>query len=164
MRALAVSVGLLAAACTPPQVGRGEAPEPPPSEGRTWVADLGAEEARLAYGAPESDDVALTMRCARGSNAVAISFTRASAEPIAVWPFTLIAGRARATFDGTTTPIEMGQDAVIVSATVSVVSDPLLALSEAPSLTLTESGRSVEMPIDPAQRNEIERFFAACRA
>jgi hypothetical protein len=164
MRAFAVSVALLATACTPPQAGRGERPEAPSGENRTWIADVSADEARLVYGTPQTDDVALLLRCATGSNTVAMSFTRISAEVVDVWPFTLIAGRARATYDGTTTPTASGEDAVMVSATTSVASDPLLALSEAPSLTLEESGRSVEMRVDPERRDEINRFFAACRA
>lgn len=170
MRLTVVPVILLAAACAPdtPPDERGERPAASAAqqsfrEGRIWAADIGADQAHLVYGTPETDDVELMLRCRPGGSAVDISFVRSNAESVDVWPFTLIAGRARATYEGSTAPTELGENAVIVSATTSVVSDPLLALSDAPTLTLEESGRSVEMRLNPEQRGEIDRFFAACR-
>ena len=108
MRPIILAAALAAAACAPerapdaPQTAP-EAPDHSFREGRVWVLDMRETDARLAYGTPQTDDVAIMMRCAINSGELELSFTRGNAAPADAWPFTLRAGGVSENYGGAAT-------------------------------------------------------------
>ena len=126
-------------------------------DGRAWIYNADAGEAKLAYGTPQSDDVPLMMACAPGSGRVALS--QGGLRPgdgIA-----LASGSHRTTFRGTAEPDQLS-GGVWMTAEADAA-DPLLrSFRDTGRLVLAGPGGGGALHAGPADRDAITRFFAAC--
>ncbi|WGM38637.1 hypothetical protein [Caulobacter sp. NIBR1757] len=134
--------------------------------GQAYVAgDMGwslhetpEEGAKLAYGAPNSDNVALMMTCQPASGAVLVS-TNAMQPAVAI---VLKSGRTETALPATAMP-SMGEGHFLEAG--ARANDPVLAsFARTGDITLMQGKDSMTLAARAGDRPRISRFFAACKA
>jgi hypothetical protein len=126
-----------------------------------WAFHQSPEEgAKLAYGAPASDNVVLMMTCQPGSSRVALSAMTTEKAPNGV---TLMSGSAKGVFRGAPAP---GFDGALslVEANAPVAAPALKGFRQTGDLALVDGRRKVQIPAGAKDRAAVDRFFAACGA
>jgi hypothetical protein len=116
-------------------------------------------EVKLAYGTPQSDDAPLMLYCTPRSGQVTLSQS-------ALRPgdgVTLAAGGQKSTFHGESQPDQLN-GGTIVTAQAPVNTPVLNAFRSTGRLAIEERGRATVLTATPAERAQIEQFFASCQA
>lgn len=159
---LSVLIGTAAlAACagTPPSVDRAP-PQPPPAptEGYDWILHEEAGEARLAYGAPESDDLRIALDCRPGEGRLeVVALAAADAEPV----IQLESGGQAGTF-AASGETDLIHDGLILSAAARTNEPVFRQFRHLAWLARWQDGeREVYVP-HAGSAGRIERFFAFC--
>jgi len=117
------------------------------------------EGAKLAYGAPLSDDVVLMLSCRPHSGEVTVSAVHEDASP----SIRLASARETADFVGRTDPTGFGSG-VYVEADAPADHPALVRFARTGELSLRDADRSARLPVRATERARIRDFFAACRA
>lgn len=117
------------------------------------------EGAKLAYGAPASDNVLLMMTCDPGSGRLALSKVTAEAHD----GIELASNGARNRFAATAQPSEMG--GMVVEAQAAASAAPLAGFARTGDLTMIEDGAApVSLTAGPTSQPHVRKFFESCRA
>jgi hypothetical protein len=116
------------------------------------------EGAKLAYGAPNSDDVLLMMTCAPRSGQVRLSAVTERAHEELV----LASGRARDRFAGEVQPDELG--GLLLEARAGADARSLSGFARTGKLSMAAFGETVNLAAGPDERPGVSRFFEVCRA
>lgn len=128
--------------------------------GLAWfLYESEGEGAKLAYGAPSSDNVVLMMTCQPHSGQVMVSAVN-SGESAQI---RLTSAGERADFLGEAGPAGIGQG-VYVEAAAPADHPALARFARTGELSLHEADHSARLPVRIAERGRIRDFFAACRA
>lgn len=134
--------------------------------GQSYVAgDMGwslhetpEEGAKLAYGAPNSDNVALMLSCQPASGNVRVSTNSVAPAPAIV----LKSGKTETALPATTTP-SMGEGHFLEAG--ARATDPVLAsFARTGDITLVQGKDSMKLSANGGDRPQISKFFAACKA
>lgn len=117
------------------------------------------EGAKLAYGAPSSDDVVLMMTCAPNSGRVLLSaVTERPREEIV-----LASGGARDRFSGELLPSELG--GLLLEARVEAKARSLAGFARTGKLSIVAAGgETISLPARGDEREGVSQFFETCRA
>jgi hypothetical protein len=153
---LIVGVSILGlAACMQERQEAKLAPQPAPSGFGLFYMDEGAS-VKLAYGAPNSDDVGFMMQCAKGSRRVEITdVARVGAPP----NLTLNAqGRAAAL----RAVLVDGAGTSILVARTAADTPPLQAFRRSGRIDVVYAGKRYGVTASAAEKVGVERFFSAC--
>ncbi|MBX3479567.1 MAG: hypothetical protein KF842_04145 [Caulobacter sp.] len=130
------------------------------SSDMAWSLQQTPEEgAKLAYGAPASDNVVLMMTCQPGAGEVTVSTVSAAPAPAIV----LASGRERATLAATGGPSGMGEGHYLEAST-RAANKALARFARTGDLTLVQDSRSVKLAANAADRPQVAGFFKACTA
>lgn len=129
-------------------------------QGMAWTSYHTLEEgAKLAYGAPNSDNVVLMLTCAPGSREVRLS-THASGPDKAI---ILKSGRADSAIPATAVETGLGHGAFLEAR--AHPGDPALrAFARTGELALVEPGRTLKMKASGAEKAQVSAFFQTCQA
>jgi hypothetical protein len=120
-----------------------------------FYVDEGAST-KLAYGAPNSDDVSLMLQCAKGSRVVEISdLSRGGSAPI----LTLASEGLKADLKAA---VDRGEGAALVTARTGVDAPPLQAFRRSGRIDIGYAGARYGIAANAFERAGIERFFKAC--
>ena len=169
-RALLVLAGAgLVAACgataiapveTPLEAGpMADAGAPLPTPGLDWLLTLDGNQAKLAYGAPNSDDLRLGLECGRGSGVVAL--TR-DVPPGATPEFHLESGGDTERIAAVAEPSEMSGGQYL-TADLPVTAPVLVRFGQTGWLAQWTDGlRAVHVP-QPGSTRRPADFLAFCR-
>ncbi len=127
--------------------------------GVTWNLTVYGDEAKLAYGQPNSDLVGVMMTCQRGDGAITVSGDVASDKPVMV----LASGERRLSLSGPAEadPYSGGH---YMEARAPLHNAALDNFAETGDLAMVTDGRSTDMHASVKARGDIQRFFAHCEA
>lgn len=157
----ALSLGAAACASTgpAPTTAAAEASSSPaPVEGYDWFFHQDADNARLAYGLAESDDLRIGLDCARASGRLELSATAAhGAKP----EIHLEAGGDTERFPAASEPSEI-VDGVFLTAQARADEPVFLRFRRIGWLALWQGGERHAYAAHPQSAPNIERFFAFC--
>jgi hypothetical protein len=129
-------------------------------QGMAWTSYHTPEEgAKLAYGAPNSDNVVLMLTCAPGSREVQLS-THAAGPGKAI---VLKSGRADTAIPAVAVETGMGHGAYL-EATARSTDPALSAFARTGDLALVEPGRTLKMKASRAEQAQVSAFFQTCQA
>jgi len=120
-----------------------------------FYMDEGAS-AKLAYGAPNSDDVSLMMQCAKGSHTVQVSNL---ARGGAASTMTLASEGRTSTLK---TAMDSGDGAALVTASARSDAAPLKGFRRTGRIDVAYAGSTFGIVANPAEKLGVERFFTAC--
>lgn len=129
------------------------------SSGMAWSLHQTPEEgAKLAYGAPNSDNVALMLSCQPASGQVLVSTASVAAAPAIV----LKSGKTETALPATATP-SMGDGHFLEAG--ARANDPVLAsFARTGDITLVQGKDRVKLSARGDDRPQIDKFFATCKA
>ena len=128
--------------------------------GLAWfLYESEGEGAKLAYGAPSSDNVVLMMSCEPHSGQVVVSATNESDSA----QIRLTSAGQSADFFGEAGPSGVGHG-VYVEAAAPADHPALARFARTGELSLHEADHAARLPVRIAERRRIRDFFAACRA
>lgn len=119
--------------------------------------DNEGEGPKLAYGAPNSDNIVLMMACEAGSERVNLSLLGGSPETGMI----LTSGGRQAHFTGE--PVVAPGAGHMIETEAHVDAPPLARFEKTGALTLVDRGRDVKLDASGSERAEVKRFFRACR-
>ena len=125
--------------------------------GMDWVlSQAEGYESKLAYGVPDTDNVAVMLSCQPKSDQVSVVLVgvEGGARPV----LTLGSGRTLTRLPATRV---QGMDAFDVEATAPARSRPLTRFAETGELTVGVGARRTEMP--PADPAKSRKFVESCR-
>lgn len=125
----------------------------------TWNLTVQGDEAKLAYGQPNSDLVGVMMTCQRGDGAVTVSGDVSADKPVMV----LASGKRRLSLSGPAEadPYSGGH---YMEARAPLHNAALDRFAETGDLAMVTGGRSTDMHASAKARGDIQRFFAHCEA
>ncbi len=125
----------------------------------TWNLTVYGDEAKLAYGQPNSDLVGVMMTCQRGDGAVTVSGDVPADRPVMV----LASGERRLSLSGPaeSDPYSGGH---YMEARAPLHNAALDRFAETGDLAMVTGGRSTDMRASAEARGDIQRFFAHCEA
>lgn len=112
------------------------------------------EGEKLAYGAPNSDDVLLMMVCAPGSGRVLLSALGETSDIV------LASGKGRERFAGHAFPDDLGGS--VVEAEVPARAQVLSRFAETGELALVDQGQEYSLSAGVNDREGVQRFFQTC--
>lgn len=156
-------LGLTMAACNTTDTAGGPAAEPlaaspQPIAGYDWFYNVDGDEARLAYGLAESDDLRLGMDCRRGAGRLELSATsqNAGAKEIHVE-----SGGETGRFPAQSEPSQV-HDGVFLTSGANADEPVFRRFRQVGWLAVWQGqAREAHAP-HPGSRDNIERFFAFC--
>lgn len=157
-------LALGAAACTTTETAGGPVAETPlasspqPVEGYDWFYHVDQDEARLAYGLAESDDLRLGMDCRRGAGRLALSATSSieTAKDIHIE-----SGGETERFAASSEPSEV-HDGVFLTAQADADAPVFQRFRRVGWLAVWQGDAREAYAPHPQSRDNIERFFAFC--
>jgi hypothetical protein len=118
------------------------------------------DDASLAYGRAQSDDVGLMLQCRKGSRRIEVSDTARTPARGAV-SLTLASGKAVSSLKAQLTrDPESGQ--FLASAAAPSDTPALAAFRRSGRLSVTLMGQAQSLAAAPGEQASIDRFFAAC--
>lgn len=127
--------------------------------GLAWfLYESEGEGAKLAYGAPSSDNVVLTLSCQPHSGQVLVSATNSDDSAL----IRLTSAGESADFFGEAGPSGIGEG-VYVEAAAPADHPALARFARTGELSLRDADHSARLPVRIAERGRIRDFFAACR-
>lgn len=129
------------------------------SSGMAWSLHETPEEgAKLAYGAPNSDNVALMLSCQPSSGQVLVSTSATAPAPAIV----LKSGKTETALPATAVP-SMGEGHFLEAG--AKANDPVLAsFARTGDISLVQGKDRVKLPTNSGDRPRISKFFATCSA
>ena len=131
------------------------APQAAPSAYRLFYMDEGSS-AKLAYGAPNSDDVSLMMQCAKGSHMIDISDVARDGTP----PTLLLASSGKSA--RLTVQPSSGDGETLVVARAQTDAQPLRAFRRSGRIEVVYSGTRYVIAAGAPERVGVEHFFSDC--
>lgn len=152
------ALGACATAPTPEPMVQSESPAPTPIAGYDWHFNGGEDEASLAYGVAESDDVRLSLHCARGSGDLALHKDVPEDAPREIH---LESGGETERFPASGEP-SMLTDGVILTASANLDNPVFQRFRRVGWLASWVGDRREPYAAHPGSEAAIERFFAAC--
>ena len=160
----------LTTACMSAGVGQGEgamdgappsaptdAGAPQPTAGLDWTYTVEEDEAKLAYGAPNSDDLRLGLECTRGSGVVIVSRDAWPGEPEEI---RLEAGGETETLNAVAEPSPT--DGPFLTAELPAKHPVLIRFRQTGWMAQWAGAERQMMAPQPVSRPKIEAFFAHC--
>lgn len=158
---LACSAGACATVEAPapdagPTLAGGSAPAP--VEGYDWFFNADGDEARLAYGLAESDDLKLGLECGRGSGRVALN---AIAGKGAAREIHLESGGETRRFAAESEPSQL-HDGVFLTAAAGTAEPVFQRFRRLGWVAQWRGSEREAYAPQPASSANIERFFAFC--
>ena len=133
-------------------------PQPAPVEGYDWILHEDGDDARLAYGVAESDDLRIALDCRRDDGRVGIvAIAPADAEPVIL----LEAGGETGRF-AASSEVDLLHDGLILSAAAPVAEPVLQRFRRVGWLARWQDGQREIYAAHPGSAGRIERFFAFC--
>lgn len=156
-----LSLGAAACATTEPTPATPAAvasSSPVPVEGYDWFFHQDADNARLAYGLAESDDLRIGLDCARASGRLELSATGAEGAKPEIY---LEAGGDTERFPATSEPSQV-TDGVFLTAQARADEPVFLRFRRIGWLALWQDGERRAYAAHPQSAPNIERFFAFC--
>lgn len=126
-------------------------------DGRGWFADADPAEAKLAYGAPQSDDVDLILSCAPRSGRVAL-MRSGPADPGGV---TLASGSRRVTVPGRSAP-DLITGGLLTTGETPADTAVLRRFRDTGRLAVIRDGEPHALPATAAERAAIRTFLDSC--
>jgi hypothetical protein len=120
-------------------------------------AQAGGGEAKLAFGAPASDNVVLMLACQARSGRIAVSTVEAAPAP----SITLTSRGRSSRHEAAALPNELG-DGTLVEAQAPAADPTLARFAETGELAVAVGGRRLALP--NADRADARRFVDGCRA
>ena len=124
-----------------------------------WAFNQNPDEgAKLAFGAPASDNVVLMMTCAPGSSRISLSAVTTEKAPLGV---TLASGADKTRFRGAPSA---GFDGAVslVEASAPMAAAPLKGFQRTGDLALIDGRRKVKIAAGAKDKPAVDRFFKAC--
>lgn len=115
------------------------------------------EGAKLAYGAPNSDNIVLMMTCEPGAERVNLSLLGGSPRDGLI----LVSDGRRETFKGEAVASPTSGHMVEAEAHVGAV--PLAGFAETGRLSLIDRGRTAKLDASRSERPGVQKFFETCR-
>lgn len=127
-------------------------------QGYAWNYMNSAEEGpKLAYGAPDSDDVVMMMACAPSASAVTLLAPGLSGDEIA-----LASGRNVTRLKAEAAPSDMSDG--VLQARTTVDASALRAFRRTGDLDLLVADERHSLDAAPADQRQVKAFFKACSA
>ncbi len=127
-------------------------------QGYAWnYMDSAEEGPKLAYGAPDSDDVVMMMACAPRASAVTLTATGLPGGQIA-----LASGRNVTRLKAETAASDMGEG--LLRARTTVDASALRAFRRTGDLDLLVADERHSLDAAPADQRQVKAFFKACSA
>jgi opacity protein-like surface antigen len=127
--------------------------------GVTWNLYVDGDQAKLAYGQPNSDLVGIMMACNRGDGAVTVSGDVDPAKPELV----LASGEKQTALTGPASSDPFG-GGLYMEARASTHDAALARFAKTGDLTVRHGQDATEMRASFKARGDIRRFFAHCEA
>jgi len=125
----------------------------------TWNLYVNGDEAKLAYGQPDSDLVGVMMSCNRGDGAVTVSGDVDPAKP----QMTLASGEKQIQLSGPASTDPMGEG-LYMEARASTHDAAIARFARTGDLSIRTGATMTEMRASAQARGDIRRFFAHCEA
>jgi hypothetical protein len=127
-------------------------------QGYAWNYMNSAEEGpKLAYGAPDSDDVVMMMACAPSASAVTLTATGLTGGEIA-----LASGRSVTRLKAQTAVSDMSDG--VLQARTTLDASALRAFRRTGELDLLVADERHSLDAAPADQRQVKAFFKACSA
>lgn len=157
------SLALATAACNTTDTAGGTAVEPlasapQPVEGYDWFYHVDGDDARLAYGLAESDDLRLGMDCRRGAGRLALS---ATSQDAGAKDIHIESGGDTERFPARSEPSEV-HEGVFLTASADADEPVFQRFRQVGWLALWQGETREAYAPHPQSRDTIERFFAFC--
>lgn len=161
---IALSIAALAiGACTTttgdtPVLATNSESAPQPVEGYDWHFNLDSDEAQLAYGLAQSDDLKLGLDCRKGSGRLTLT---AAVDVAAPPEFHLESGGDTERFAAMKEPAEVNDGALLTAE--ARTSEPVFLRFRHVGWLAAWKGDAREAYVPhPASASQIEQFFAFC--
>jgi hypothetical protein len=122
-----------------------------------WNFIFDGDQAKLAYGRPNSDEVGLMLTCKPNSGAITLAGDVTAENP----KFTLVSGNTTRSFTGPAGPDPM-TGGTWMEASASVQDAALASFAKTGKLTLVRDTGTLKMAATGADRHMVDRFFATC--
>lgn len=135
-----------------------ESSAPQPIEGYDWHFNADRNEAQLAYGVAESDDLKLGLDCRKGSGRLTLT---AAVDKDAAPEFHLESGGDTERFPAEKEPAEVNDGALLTAE--ARTSEPVFLRFRSVGWLAAWQGEARETYVPhPASASQIEQFFAFC--
>ncbi len=131
---------------------------PAPVEGYDWFLHEDGNEARLAYGLAESDDLRLGLDCQRGSGRLDLSATAPTGARAEIY---LESGGDTERFPAKSEPSELN-DGIFLTAEAKADHPVFLRFRRVGWLALWRGDERQTFAPHPGSAERVERFFAFC--
>lgn len=131
---------------------------PQPVEGYDWFYHVDGDDARLAYGLAESDDLRLGMDCRRGAGRLDLSALSQDADAKDIH---IESGGETGRFPARSEPSEVSEG-VFLTARAGTDAPVFQRFRQVGWLAQWRGGAREPYAPHPASRDNIERFFAFC--
>jgi hypothetical protein len=154
-----ITVGAAACATSPavaPVVASSGAPAP--VEDYDWFLHQDGDDARLAYGLEESDELRLGLDCQRGSGRLELSATATGAAPALIH---LESGGDTERFPAISEPSQL-HDGVFLTAQAQTDEPVFLRFRRLGWLAMWQGDDRQAFAPHPGSAERVERFFAFC--
>lgn len=129
----------------------------PQPEHLSWNYFFDGQEAKLAYGRPNSDEVGLMMTCAPHSGSVLVSSDATAGQPRLI----LASGKAVSTLQGSA-EVDPLTGTTQAHASASLHDAALTGFARSGKLSVKRDGHALAMPASLGDRDAVRRFFSAC--
>lgn len=156
-------LALATAACNTTDTAGGPGAEPltsapQPVEGYDWFYHADGDDARLAYGLAESDDLRLGMDCRRGAGRLALS---ATSQDTTAKEIHIESGGDTERFPAQSEPSEV-HEGVFLTASADADEPVFQRFRQVGWLALWQGDAREAYAPHPQSRDNIERFFVFC--
>ncbi|HYF22125.1 MAG TPA: hypothetical protein VD929_01890 [Caulobacteraceae bacterium] len=148
--------GVLRDVASPPAAGA-----PDPQAGRDWIYAADGGTGRLAFGTPQSDDVALMMSCAQGSGRVTVQANLPQELAGSPPKLTLVSGSTRATFLASAEASQLEAGNVFLTAQTRA-RDPVLVAFRRNGWIGISRGDTTDRFAPQPGTSAVGQFFAYC--
>lgn len=125
----------------------------------SWNYAVYGDEAKLAYGQPNTDLVGVMLTCRRGAGSVMVSSDVSRDRPVLV----LASGSRELSLSGAAEP-DPYSGGLFLQASASADDPALKRFARTGDLRLVRASRDTEMNAREAAKGDIRRFFAHCEA
>lgn len=158
LSAAALTIGACTTTGDAPILETAESSAPQPIEGYDWHFNADRNEAQLAYGVAESDDLKLGLDCRKGSGSLTLT---AAVDQDAAPEFHLESGGDTERFPAEKEPAEVNDGAFLTAE--ARTSEPVFLRFRRIGWLAAWQGDARETYVPhPASASQIEQFFAFC--
>jgi len=158
LSAAALTIGACTTTGDAPSLATAESSAPQPIEGYDWHFNADRNEAQLAYGVAESDDLKLGLDCRKGSGRLTLT---AAVDKDAAPEFHLESGGDTERYPAVKEPAEVNDGALLTAE--AGASEPVFLRFRRVGWLAAWQGETRETYVPhPASASQIEQFFAFC--